>query len=157
MILIAELSSAYEAAWNWNNSGLTARVVRGHKMRSEKAMFDEFGAAFQFPYNFGENWPALDECLADLSWLPAKSAYVLLVTNARDVLAQEPTRDLDVLVRVLSKVAVEWATPVDLGEWWDRPGVPFHVVLQATPEDAAQVEARWTAAGAVVYPLSDHR
>jgi hypothetical protein len=29
----------------------------------------EFAASFQFPYYFGENWPAFDECINDLSWL----------------------------------------------------------------------------------------
>ena len=60
---------------------VVSRVVRGHKCRSTQALFDEFAAALQFPYYFGENWNAFDECLADLEWLPGE-AYVVLLANA---------------------------------------------------------------------------
>src|SRR5947209_1850287 len=53
------------------------RVIRGRKARTKSALFDEFAAALQFPYYFGENWDAFDECLTDLSWLPG-DAYILL-------------------------------------------------------------------------------
>lgn len=46
--------------------GTVARVVRGKKSRTVSHFFDEISAALQFPYYFGENWAALDECLADL-------------------------------------------------------------------------------------------
>ena len=57
-------------------------------MRTLDALFDEMAAAFQFPYYFGENWDALDECLADLSWLPA-AGYVILIRESSEVLALE--------------------------------------------------------------------
>jgi hypothetical protein len=48
---------------------LVVRFLRGSKMKTERGLFDELSAAFQFPYYFGDNWDALDECMADLSWL----------------------------------------------------------------------------------------
>ena len=48
---------------------LTVRTVRGRKIRTVGRLFDEMAAALQFPYYFGENWPAFDECLADIDWL----------------------------------------------------------------------------------------
>ena len=54
---------AYELAWRLDGNGTSARILRGWKMRTVTKMFDEFGAAMQFPYYFGENWPAFDECL----------------------------------------------------------------------------------------------
>ena len=98
-------------------------------MRTVTSLYDEFGAAMQFPYYFGENWPAFDECLSDLSWIPA-TRYVLIIVGAEDVLADEPRAELDVLRNVLVRAGEEWAEPVSKGEAWDRPPVPFHVVLQ---------------------------
>lgn len=58
------------ASHGWADTGLTVRTVRGSKMLTEDQLFTEVSAALQFPYYFGENWPAFDECLADLEWLP---------------------------------------------------------------------------------------
>ena len=44
-------------------------------------MWDEFGAALQFPWDFAETWVALEDCLRDLSWLPA-DAYILAVFDS---------------------------------------------------------------------------
>ena len=50
------------------------------------------------PTYFGENWPALDDCLTDMAWLPPEVGYVLVVTEPLPVL--EEARDaLPVLVR----------------------------------------------------------
>jgi len=68
---------------------MVVRCLRGHKMLSVDRLFDEFAAALQFPYYFGENWPAFRECLTDLSWLPA-SAYALFIWNTATLLKDEP-------------------------------------------------------------------
>ncbi|QIS02446.1 hypothetical protein F5X71_09020 [Nocardia brasiliensis] len=45
--------------------------VRGQRMRTTTELFAEFAAAFQFPWYFGQNWAAFDECMTDLDdWLP---------------------------------------------------------------------------------------
>jgi hypothetical protein len=153
LILEADSSSASEIDTGWAESGLTVRVVRGGKMRSYAGLFDEFAAALQFPWYFGENGNAFDECIADLSWLPRQSGYVLVIADPQEVLADTEDDGLSWLVGSLSRANEEWATPVELGEWWDRPAVPFHVVLQCGIGDAAKVSERWAAAGAVVVPL----
>jgi hypothetical protein len=48
-------------------AGYEARFCRGSKMQTLDALFDEFSAAWQFPYYFGYNWAAFDECLSDLN------------------------------------------------------------------------------------------
>jgi RNAse (barnase) inhibitor barstar len=120
----------YERAWAWSRAGTTCRVLRGAKMRTEPALFDELAAALQFPDYFGENWAAVDECLTDLEWLPG-NGYLLLLADADQVLADEPADRFDLLLRVLERAAQEWARPVERGEDWDRAAVPFHVVLHA--------------------------
>ena len=60
------------------------RIVRGKKMNSKELLLQEFGAALQFPYYFGENWDGFNECLADLSWLDP--SVVILCTDAEQIL-----------------------------------------------------------------------
>jgi hypothetical protein len=59
-----------EAVVGWREAGLTVRCVRGRKMSRLAGLMDEFSAALQFPYYFGENWSAFQECLGDMDWLP---------------------------------------------------------------------------------------
>jgi hypothetical protein len=138
--------SAYEFAWRCADEGMTTRVLRGSKMCSEPALFDELGAALQFPDYFGENWPAAVECSADLAWMPAGEGYVLVITEADLVLSEEAPGQIGVLVKTLTGAAESWAVAVEDGEWWDRPAVPFHIVLQASGA-ADSTRSKWSAAG----------
>jgi RNAse (barnase) inhibitor barstar len=142
------------AVWAWREAGLTVRTVRGRKMRDLNGLFDEMAAALQFPDYFGENWPAFDECLADMEWLPMNVGIVIVVLNPGEVLVDAPDVELNVLVRMISHAAETYAQPIESGEWWDRPAVPFHVVLHAEPTEAAAVRERWQAAGAQLSELT---
>ncbi len=138
---------------SWSAWGLTVRRVRGSKMRAWEGLFDEFSAAWQFPWYFGENVDAFAECLGYLGWLPSESGYVIVISGPATVLADADATSLSTLVSVLADASAEWSRPVEQGEWWDRPTVPFHVVMQAAPGDAAAVAQRWTDAGGVVARL----
>jgi RNAse (barnase) inhibitor barstar len=115
-------------------SELAVRVVRGNKMRRLDDLYDEFAAAFQFPDYFGENWDAFDECLADLEWLPA-AGYVLLISNAVEVLSEEPEKQFATFVSVLSGISEEWAARATAPK-------PFHVLLQCTEGDVENLRRR---------------
>ena len=130
----------------WGEARLVVRALRGQKMRSLDDLWDEFAAALQFPYYFGENWAAFDECIKDLGWLPSEAGYAIVVGQPQLVLDQSAA-DFSVLVRVLTEAVAEWAAPVALGEWWDRPPVPFNVILAAGVSELDDVQARWGAAG----------
>jgi hypothetical protein len=104
--------------------------VRGKKMRTTPALYDEFAAALQFPYYFGENGAAFDECLTDLEWLPA-DAYTILVSDSAHLLEAEPSEHLTLWLRALDRAGQYWAKPVE-GEF-ARAARPFHVLLQCTP------------------------
>jgi hypothetical protein len=153
--LILETSSgnAYEWAWRVAAGGAMVRVLRGHKMRTTEALFNELGAALQLPSYFGENWPGLDECLADLSWMPALPR-VLLFVQAVEILADEKSELLDLFSDVLVRAAEGWAEPLDRDLAWDRPALPFHAVLQVTAEDRPTVASTWTRSGAAIAELS---
>lgn len=135
--------------WLWRlkreiPSGVVVQV-RGAKMKTTMSLFDEMAAAFQFPYYFGENWNALDECLADLEWLPG-SSYVLGVLGARQVLALDG-QELRTFGEILTRTCEGWAVPVDVGQSWDRSAVPFHVVLQCERGEEEQTMVRFNSAG----------
>ncbi|MFI6997835.1 barstar family protein [Nocardia sp. NPDC050175] len=112
----AELSSVrYRAP-----SGYLVRELRGTKMRTVARVFDEVAAALQFPYYFGQNKDAFDECLRDLDDFVGEGAgYVVVIRDSADLLAEEPAQ------RAWFAEAMR-----DCAEYWSRKGVPFRVVLQ---------------------------
>jgi RNAse (barnase) inhibitor barstar len=125
---------------------LVVRTVRGNKITTAERLFDEFAAALQFPDYFGENWDALDECLADLSWLPG-TGYVIVVRDAIEVLSKEHSQSLLTLVNVLDRAAEEWNVAIELGEPWDRPAKSFHVILHADSQYEAKLLTLMQSAG----------
>lgn len=137
----------------WIQSGLAIRVVRGRKMRTLTALFDEFAAALQFPLYFGDNLDAFDECIADLENIPPGLGYVLAVTDPDLVLADAAPAALAWLVASLTGATEAYGLPIERGEWWDRPAVPFHVVLAGSNEAMSSSARRWSAAGALPVPL----
>ena len=154
-LLLAESDdkAAADAVLGWGAAGLTVRVLRGRKMRTLDSLFDEVAAALQFPYYFGENWAAFHECLADMDWLPAGEGIVISVLQPDEVLSDAPGSELAVLVRIIRDAADTYGEPISLGEWWDRPALPFHVVLHAGPGEGDAVRRRWEDAGGVITPL----
>lgn len=114
------------------NSGGQVIEIDGASATTSAALFDEFAQAARLPNYFGRNWAALDECLADLEWLPGAS-YVVILKNAHRLL-EFSRQERKVFIRVITKVAVEWAEPVRDGEDWDRPSVPFHLVVNCEDE-----------------------
>lgn len=137
-------------ALGWQEANLTVRAVRGRKARTTQGLFDEFAAALQFPYYFGENWNAFSDCISDLDWLPQRSGVVVLVYSADQVLAHANAGELETLVRLVTGAAAGLGESVDAGESWDRPAVPFHLVLHGQPSDGFE---RWHQAGAALEPL----
>jgi len=102
-------------------------------MRHVDGLFQEFAAAFQFPYYFGENWPALEECLRDLSWLPAK-AYLVCITSADQLLVEDSPDSFEILTRILKKAAKEWVEGSPDHALDGRSEAPFHVLMQVSKE-----------------------
>ena len=151
LTIASEPKEVAAEALGWQDSGLVVRAVRGRKSRTLEAFFDEFAAAFQFPYYFGENWAAFRDCISDLDWLPFKPGVVVLFYGADEVLADAHAAELTTLVQTLATAAEEFAEAVNEGEWWDRDPVPFHVVLQGRGEGDFE---RWRAAGARLEPLA---
>jgi hypothetical protein len=92
LVLDANDSDLCNYGWRLDSDHPTTavRFARGRKMRSAPDLFNEIAAACQFPYYFGENWPALAECLGDLEWVKS-SRFLLIITHFEAVLADEAT------------------------------------------------------------------
>lgn len=104
-------------------AGFLVRELRGDRMRTVAGVFDEWAAAFQFPYYFGGNKNAFDECLRDLDdFLGEAAGYVAVVRDGAELLVEQlEERD--------------WFTEAmrDCADYWRRRDVAFRVVLQDEP------------------------
>lgn len=150
-ILSASESDTCDALWAIERSTqgkAVCRVVRGRKATSESAFFDECAAAWQFPYYFGENWDAVDECLADLAWLPAET-YLFCVTQGIHLLEKESHEQQQRLLKVLQRVANGGKQPTA-----EAAAKAFHVLLQCTAKEHRPLEQRLQAAGVPFDVLS---
>lgn len=119
--------------------GAVHRILRGRKMFTKQALFDEVAAALQFPVYFGENWDALNECLIDLNWLP-RGAVVLLITEA-DELPRHLDKEFIPFLMVLKTAVVERNSRI--------PGddASLHVIFQLSATGSAQFAAVCKAKG----------
>ncbi|MBF6327378.1 barstar family protein [Nocardia transvalensis] len=109
--------------------GYVCRELRGPKMRTATGVFDEFAPAFQFPYYFGENKDAFDECLRDLDDFVGRApGYLVVVREASHLLADQPTQ-------------LPWFTTAmrDTAAYWAKRDVVYRVILQGAPRSVDAV------------------
>ena len=127
--------------WQYDprNLQVSVRWLNGSRMRLPENLWDECSAALQFPFWFGRNWNAIVDCLTALDW-DRRRSYVLVVSNAQEVLSEDSEGGLAHFLAVLEIIAVRLA--VEFQESFDerRPPTPFHVVFHAQPGEDAQ---RW--------------
>jgi RNAse (barnase) inhibitor barstar len=110
-------------------AGFVVRQIHGKKCTTPTGIFNEFARALDFPDYFGHNWDALEECLADLEWLPAKG-YVILVTEAQCVIPDEE-EEYETLLEVLSDAGEAWSK----GQTADGRRAPFHVLFAVSLQE----------------------
>ena len=128
--------------WAWRTAGNLVFRLRGGKMMRQDDLFSEVSSALQFPWYFGENWDALDECMKDLDWFPTPNGIYVVITDAKMVL-RDDGQDLEVFVDCLNSMIDEFSVPIALGESWDRPALPCVISLADEPD-----LSRWSQAGA---------
>jgi barstar (barnase inhibitor) len=120
------------------------RSIRGRKCRTPQGWFDEVSAALQFPFYFGENWAAFEECIVDLDWIEGPS-YLLMISDASQLFTEADAEDFGILVRILTTANVEWLTPNQYNPR-DREPTPFHVLCQCRPDELESFSRRLVAA-----------
>ncbi|MBI3563198.1 MAG: barstar family protein [Gammaproteobacteria bacterium] len=128
MLSLSELNkSSFVAVHFILSSDLGADLFSKHELKvietsigevtSDKELFSVISTAMKFPDYFGNNWDALDECLADLDWLPAHG-YILILRDAAKAWAINP--------HVLGRFVTTWLGAV---KHWSENKKPFHLVF----------------------------
>jgi hypothetical protein len=135
-VMIAETDASHITNHGWKVQRerldhLTVRFVRGNKMRTVDALFNETAAAFQFPYYFGENWAAFSECLSDPSWLDSEH-FVMIAMQAEQILADEPL-DLPAFGRALGRTIQKGIRRFSSPTIVTGKAKPFQVILHCPP------------------------
>ncbi|PSS43276.1 hypothetical protein C6401_12765 [Arthrobacter woluwensis] len=159
--MFLSITAPYADIYPWIKSrrdhGFAVVKVRGRKSATISDFMNEISAAFQFPEYFGENWAALDECLADLDPLPSREGIALVITNAGAFLSNEPGSALATFIGIVQEAMRTYESPDVEEGYWERPALAFEVLLQFDDEPPYR-EVRWIEAGATmcnVPPLSD--
>jgi len=148
-VVAMDATTVTDVCWAFERqcAGRVVRFLRGAKMADACGVFDQFGAALQFPYYFGENWPAFSECIQDLSWLPATN-YLLVVLDAAEVL-KGVDEEFAKLVSILHDCCEKWPLGFDLGQPWARQAASFQVLLQTDVENSDALKRRLVAADSI--------
>jgi len=95
-------------------AGLALFRIDAAHVRDKKGFLDQIAKALHFPSYFGRNWDALNDCLSDLDWLPAKTGYVLVFENMEHFGASR-RQEFSKATEVLRAVS----------EYWQGQGRPF--------------------------------
>jgi hypothetical protein len=126
LITTVDTPTLEDFAASSRRAGRGVYLLRGERCGTRDSLFHEWAAALQFPYYFGWNWDAFEECLHDLDWL-GTSALTLAVSNAPELLNDEPSQ-LPTLYSILG------------GSLQERErGVDVRVLLQADGRDVATI------------------
>ena len=119
-------------------TGFALRVIKGAKCQTTAGLLTEFARALDFPDYFGHNWDALEECLADLEWLPAKG-YILLITDAAHVLPDDE-EEYETFLEILRDAGEAWGSgQAGMGA---RRATPFHVLFAVSEREKTK-RAHW--------------
>lgn len=110
----------------------------GGSMVDAQGVFETFSRTFRFPVYFGWNWPALSDCLRDLSWLPARR-YLVVIRRSHLMLSQERS-DLAAFMRILNHAGEYWSRPFGHGDEWGGQEVAFNVVFLSPEGESAAIE-----------------
>ena len=119
-------------------TGFALRVIKGAKCQTTTGLLTECARALDFPDYFGHNWDALEECLADLEWLPAKG-YILLITDAANVLPNDE-EEYETFLEILRDAGEAWGS--GQARMGARRATPFHVLFSVSEREKAK-RARW--------------
>lgn len=111
----------YTRIYEASLSGAYVSYLRGTRCDNEDSFFKEISASFQFPFYYGENWPATDECLCDLEWLNASKIHIMVDDFSQMFSAQASIQD-----KLKSKVIKYFAVMVD---YWKEQNVPIEIWL----------------------------
>lgn len=115
------------------------------RIANHEAFLAEVARVLNFPEYYGQNWDAFEECIRDLSWLPARG-YLLVLAGYDRLARSDPANwaiGLDVLQEAVST--------------WSRTESPMYVLLQGAKDGAPGVSTLRCVPKARSPKLSDRR
>ncbi|PPI54086.1 barstar family protein [Rathayibacter toxicus] len=124
--------------------GYYSRRLRGDKMMTQSALYDEFAAGLQFPYYFGENRNAFDECISDLGDRDVGKGVSISISDCDLILKKAPLDAFAFLLDSLRRAGNIWGTPIKEQQSWDREAKPFIITLFSQDEDYSRIEEKWS-------------
>ncbi len=124
------------------------RIVRGQRCSTRKLLFQEWAAALQFPYYFGENWDAFEECMADLAWLP-RGRRLFFVTNVDRIIRDK--QDFRQFIDSLRSASEQQ----EVARGNDK-AAPYRIIFHCEPKRLLVAQRRLAEAQVTVSVLSYH-
>ncbi len=106
---IARLATAHDLAFFRLNFS---------RVSTKRGLLRKTARILRFPFYFGGNWDAFEECLNDLEWLDFRG-YVLLFDNLKTFRRRAP-EEMEVLRSILQDTAAAWK----------ESDTPFYVLLK---------------------------
>lgn len=88
----------------------------GRKIATKEDFLREAAEVMSFPAYFGRNWDAFDECICDLSWLPAQK--YILIYDRPDIFAKAQPDQWQIAQEILQSAAHYWQESGRLMEVW---------------------------------------
>ena len=90
--------------------------LEGRGVRDKRAFLDLCAVEFTLPSTFGRNWDALQDCLYDLSWVPATRGYLVVYDHWQDLSGGDPAAH-GVVLDIFEQAVTYWrntATPMSV-------------------------------------------
>ena len=149
-VLPATPSAVFNLLDTWMTQYPEWEILRvgGERGRSSTTarFMQEVAASMQFPYYFGHNWDAFEECVNDLSWLRGAS-YLIVFDSAQHLLSGNP-EDFGILLRILADAHEQWsAVTTDFGAL-GVGRMAFQSVFACDPQAVAAFAQRMRDVGA---------
>lgn len=103
-----------------SQAGAYVSYLRGEHCKTEDDFLIEVGVSFQFPFYYGENWPAFDECINDLEWINFTRIFVIFDDFSMAFRDQPSIQNMlqERVIRYWNNSIEEWAAQGKKVEVW---------------------------------------
>ena len=80
--------------------------IDGKNIARKEQLLNHAATALRFPAHFGDNWDALEECLADMEWVDA-DGYVIYYDHIDGLLGAHPDQ-FETFVEIVRDAVASW-------------------------------------------------
>ena len=128
-----------------DGSGAAVCVIEGAQCRTREALFEQLSEGLNLPDGCRPSWRSLEDCLEDMSWLPA-STHALFIADV-DQLLGDSEGDFRTFVRALT-AAIDRRNQRPIGiHLADEDPPPLHVIFHCEREARFHAVNRLNGAG----------